>query len=71
MIERMPVFTLAELKPGDALIISGGKGSDPGLITALTMLAGVEPILSAVPASQRPMMLGGWSVDAGGGGGTP
>jgi hypothetical protein len=72
MIERMPVFTLAELKPGDALIISGGKGADPGLITALTMLAGVEPILSAVPESQRGMMLGGWSIDAGGGaGGTP
>ena len=68
MIERMPVFTLADLKPGDALIISGGKGSDPGLILALTLLAGVEPILSAVPASQRPMMLGGWSIDAGGGG---
>ena len=39
--------------------------------TAITMLAGVEPILSATPPSQRPMMLGNWSVDAGGGGGVP
>ncbi len=73
MIERMPNFKLSELKPGDALIISASKGSDPGaaMLSAITMIAGVEPVLSAVPASQRPMLLGNWSVDAGGGGGTP
>ena len=66
MIERMPAFKLGELKPGDALIISAGKGGDA--LTAITMIAGVEPILSATPANQRPMLLGSWSIDAGGGG---
>jgi hypothetical protein len=69
MMERMPVFTLAELKPGDALMILAAKGADPGKVTAITVLAGVDKIFSATPASQRPMMLGNWSVDMGGGGG--
>jgi hypothetical protein len=71
MMERMPAFTLAELKPGDALMILAAKGADPGKVTAITMLAGVDAIFSATPASQRPMMLGNWSVDMGGGGGVP
>ncbi len=69
MMERMPAFTLADLKPGDALMILAAKGAGPGRVTAITMLAGVDPIFSATPASQRPMMLGNWSVDMGGGGG--
>jgi hypothetical protein len=69
MMERMPTFTLAELKPGDALMILAAKGADPGKVTAITMLAGVDAIFSATPASQRPMMLGNWSMDMGGGGG--
>jgi hypothetical protein len=69
MMERMPTFTLAELKPGDALMILAAKGADPGKVTAITMLAGVDAIFSATPASQRPMMLGNWSIDMGGGGG--
>ena len=71
MIDRMPQFKLNELKPGDALIISGAKGADPAVITAITIIKGVEPILSATPASQRPMVLGNWSTDVGGGGGVP
>jgi hypothetical protein len=71
MMERMPAFTLAELKPGDALMILAAKSADPGKVTAITMLAGVDKIFSATPASQRPMMLGNWSVDMGGGGGVP
>jgi hypothetical protein len=63
MIERMPAMGLADLKPGDALIVSATKGLDVAQMTAITLLAGVEPILSATPASARPMMLGNWSLD--------
>jgi hypothetical protein len=68
MMQSMPAFTLAELKSGDALMILAAKGADPGKVTAITILAGVDAIFSATPASQRPMMLGNWSVDMGGGG---
>ncbi len=69
MMQTMPTFTLAELKPGDALMILAAKGSDPAKLTAITVLAGVDAVFSATPASQRPMMLGNWSIDMGGGGG--
>ena len=71
MLERLPPIKLEDLKPGDAIIISSTEGADPGQVTAITLVAGVEPILSAAPAgSQRARMLGSWNldVDMGGGG---
>lgn len=62
MLERMPAFSLAELKPGDALIVSSTAGADPGKVTAITMLAGVEPLLTA-PSAARQQALGGWNLD--------
>jgi len=64
MLERMPAMKLEELKPGDAIIISSTEGKDAGTVTAITLVAGVEPILSAAPAgAQRAMMLGSWNLD--------
>jgi len=68
MLEHMPAIKLADLKPGDAIIVSGTAGADPAQVTAITLVAGVEPILSAAPAgSQRAAMLGSWNLDMGGG----
>lgn len=64
MLEHMPPLKLEDLKPGDAIIVAATEGSDPGQVTAITLVAGVEPILSANPAgTQRAMMLGSWSLD--------
>jgi hypothetical protein len=64
MLERLPAIKLEDLKPGDAIIVSSTEGVDPGHVTAITLIAGVEPILSATPAgSQRAMMLGNWNMD--------
>jgi hypothetical protein len=64
MIERLPAMKLEDLKAGDALIISSTAGADPGQVTAITLVAGVEPILSAAPAgSRRDTMLGTWNLD--------
>jgi hypothetical protein len=55
MIERLPQVQLAELKPGDVIIVSSTVGSDPARATAITILAGAEPILTAMqsgPARQ-------------------
>ena len=47
MIEGLPQITLADLKPGDALVISSVSGNDASEVTAITAIAGVEPILTA------------------------
>jgi hypothetical protein len=61
MLERMPSFTLAELKPGDPLIISSTVGADQSTVHAITVLSGVEPILTAAPRGQ--LNLGTWSLE--------
>ena len=53
VLERSPQVAIADLKPGDALIISSTNGGDPSRVTAVTLIAGVEPILAATPASSR------------------
>jgi hypothetical protein len=64
MLERLPAIKLEDLKPGDAIIVSSTEGADPGQVTAITLVAGVEPILTAAPAgSQRARMLGSWNLD--------
>ena len=63
MLERMPVLALAELKAGDALIIASTAGTDAGQVTAITLLAGVEPILTATPAGNRQVLMGSWNLD--------
>lgn len=65
MLERSPVATLADLKAGDAIVVLSSEGA--GNVTAITLLAGVEPILTR-PGSKE-MSLGGWSLDVEGGGG--
>ena len=60
MLERMPAFNLAELKAGDALILSSTRGADPSKATAITVVYGVEPLLTAAPERQ----IGGmWNFD--------
>jgi hypothetical protein len=66
ILERMPVMPLSDLKAGDALIISSTKGADPGSLTAITLVAGVEPFLAAAPRSNSGAVnLGAWSFDGG------
>lgn len=66
MLERIPAVKLAELnlKPGDALIISSSAGAGSGSVSAITLLAGVEPILQSAPRSAGQINLGAWSLDS-------
>jgi hypothetical protein len=65
LIGRMPDSTLADLTKGDAVMIVSTQGQVPGTVTAITVLAGVEPILTASP--ERTMTLSPWSLNGGGG----
>ncbi len=49
MLERMPALNIADLKSGDAIILSATKGADAARATAITVVAGVEPLLTAAP----------------------
>jgi hypothetical protein len=63
MLERLPAYNISELKPGDALIISSTAGANTGRVSAITILAGVEPILTSAPRSAGQINLGNWSMD--------
>jgi hypothetical protein len=47
MFERLPVITVADLKVGDMIAVSSTKTDNPAQITAIRLLAGVEPFLTA------------------------
>jgi hypothetical protein len=67
ILDRLPAMPLTELKPKDAVMVSTTVGSDPTKVTAVMLLAGVEPILTAAPSATRDIM-GGWNLNGGGGG---
>ena len=47
MLERFPTITAADLKAGDVIAVSSSKNHTPDRITAIKVLAGVEPFLKA------------------------
>ena len=65
MIQRLPKIALSDLKPGDAVVVSGGIGDDRSQLTATSVIAGVEPILASAPSRGQSSALGNWSLDVG------
>ncbi|MGI8883756.1 MAG: DUF5666 domain-containing protein [Pyrinomonadaceae bacterium] len=51
MLERFPNITVADLKPGDMIAVSSTKSADATRITAIKLLAGVEPFLKTAQAT--------------------
>lgn len=67
ILERSPAIPLSDLKPKDAIMVTTTMGTDPTRVTAIMLLAGVEPILTAAPNATRDIM-GTWNLGGGGGG---
>jgi hypothetical protein len=67
MMSRLPNSTLADLQKGDAVIIVSTDGGNSGAVTAITLLAGVEAILTAAPNRSATSLLSPWSLGATGG----
>jgi hypothetical protein len=66
MLSRLPKETASGLKTGEAvMIVATSASSDPTKSSAVTLLVGVDPILTASPTGE--MTLSPWSV----GGGAP
>ena len=66
MLKRMPAVTIADLQKGDPVMIVTTQGTATTQPTAITLLSGVEPILSASPNSNRAaMLLSPWNLGGG------
>jgi len=63
LIEKLPHLNLADLKPGDAVIISFAASEDASRVTVITLLAGVEPLLKTSTRGGQPINLGSWNLD--------
>jgi hypothetical protein len=65
MLSRMPAVSVSELQKGDAVLLVATEGSSAAGPTAITLLAGVEPILSAAPAgTSASTILSPWNLSA-------
>lgn len=65
ILSRMPPTSLTDLQKGDAVMIVSTQGDGSGVVNAITLLAGVEPILTAAPNASQAMMLSPWSLGSG------
>ena len=65
MFDRLPTFTLQELRAGDSILISSTKGADATRVTAIAIVSEVAPLLQntqgnrAAANSLGAMSLGG------------
>ncbi|MBV8857362.1 MAG: hypothetical protein JOZ96_12325 [Acidobacteria bacterium] len=69
MLERLPPVTLAELKPGQMIVVSSTVGADPTRVTAIQLVANVEPIIAMMQRRQGAGAAGGMGGAAAAGGG--
>ena len=53
LLERLPTITIADLKIGDTIIMSSLQGSDPTQVTAISLVAGIEPLLQMMAMRQQ------------------
>lgn len=72
MVSRLPAVTLADLQKEEAVMIVSTPGTGNSEVTAITLLSGVEPILTASPSiTGAAQLLSGWNLSSPGGEGGP
>ncbi|HSM87571.1 MAG TPA: DUF5666 domain-containing protein, partial [Candidatus Limnocylindrales bacterium] len=70
IINRLPAVTLGDLQKEEAVMIVSTPGTGGREVTAITLLSGVEPILTS-NASGAAALLNGWNLSAPSGDGGP
>ena len=68
ILSRMPAATLTDLQKGDAVMIVSTEGTQTSAVTAITLLAGVEPLLEASSKGIASTILTPWSLSSAPGG---
>jgi hypothetical protein len=64
MLNRLPAATLADLQKGDAVMIVATEGTATGRMTVITLLSGVEPILTSSSSATQAALLSSWTLGA-------
>jgi Domain of unknown function (DUF5666) len=64
VLDRAPAIQLGDLQKGEAVMLVSTEGAND--VTAIKLLAGVEPLLESPEASRN--LLANWSMGSGGGG---
>ncbi|MBV8205332.1 MAG: hypothetical protein JO041_00950 [Acidobacteria bacterium] len=66
MLNRTPAITVADIQKGDAVMLVATQGAAGQDSTVITLVAGVEPILTAAPSgSAAAALLSSWNMAAG------
>jgi hypothetical protein len=64
-LTRAPLLAIADLKKGDAVMALTTEGQTADEATAVTLLAGVEPLLEASPSASKSVLSASWSLGGG------
>lgn len=68
MLSRLPVVKVSDLQKGDAVMLVTTEGGADSPLNVITLLTGVEPILTAAPNGQgAAMLLSPWNLGSSGG----
>ena len=68
ILARSPSVALKDLSKGNMVIVVATEGQTPDAATAITVVAGVEPMLQASTSGSQAMLSSAWNVGGGGGG---
>lgn len=49
MLDRLSPLAFDQVKPGQMIVVSSTKGADPNRVTAITVIAGLDPLLRQPP----------------------
>ncbi len=69
VLARAPSVTLKDLQKGNMIIVVATEGQTPQSATAITVVAGVEPMLQASTSGSQAMLSSSWNLGGGGEGG--
>jgi hypothetical protein len=64
ILGRLPQSALADFQKGDAVMIVSTEDASPGEATAITLVGGIEPILTS-PGGSQAMTLSPWTLGGG------
>jgi Cu/Ag efflux protein CusF len=67
VLARAPSVTLKDLQKGNMIIVVATEGQSPQSATAITVVAGVEPMLQASTSGSQAMLSSSWNLGGGGG----
>jgi hypothetical protein len=68
LLARSPSVTLKDLSKGSMVIVVATEGQAPDTATAITVVAGVEPMLQASTSASQAMLSSAWNLGGSGGG---